>query len=63
MSQPPANAGPPAGRKRAVPLKVWALLALLFGGVVGLGMFHLCLRRRNVVSVGRSATPAATATS
>ena len=35
MSQPPAQ----AGRKRAVPLKVWALLALLFGGVVGLGMY------------------------
>src|SRR5512139_1870526 len=39
MSQPPANAGPPAKRKRAVPLKVWTLLALLFGGVVGLGMY------------------------
>ena len=39
MSQPPANAGPPAGRKRAVPVKVWALLALLFGGVAGLSLY------------------------
>jgi cytochrome c nitrite reductase small subunit len=39
MSQPPANARPPTGRKRAVPLKVWVLLALLFGGVAGLGMY------------------------
>jgi hypothetical protein len=39
MSQPPATAGPPAAHRRAVPLKVWALLALLFGGVIGLGMF------------------------
>ena len=35
MSQPPATAGP----KRAVPLKVWVLLALLFGAVAGLGVF------------------------
>ena len=39
MGQPPASAGPPTGRKRAVPLKVWALLALLFGAVAGLGVF------------------------
>jgi len=31
MSQTPAS----AGRKRVVPLRVWALLALLFGGVAG----------------------------
>jgi cytochrome c nitrite reductase small subunit len=39
MNQPPATAGPPAGRKRSVPLKVWVLLALLFGAIAGLGMF------------------------
>lgn len=39
MSGPPAMAGPRAGRRRVVPLKVRAMLALLFGGVVGLSLF------------------------
>ena len=42
MSQPPASAGPPAGRKRAVPVKVWILLGLLFGAVAFAGN---CFRR------------------
>ncbi len=36
MSETPTAAGPP---KRALPLKVWVFLALLFGGVVGLGLY------------------------
>ncbi len=40
MTETPANAGPPTPQqRRAIPLKVWALLALLFGGVVGLALY------------------------
>ncbi len=46
MSDAPADIGPPVGvppptprPKRAIPLKVWVLLALLLGGVAGLGLY------------------------
>ena len=40
MSETPMDAGPPApAPKRSAPLMVWALLALLLGGVVGLGVY------------------------
>jgi len=39
MSEPTAGAPPRVGRRRAVPLKARAALALLFGGVIGLSLF------------------------
>jgi cytochrome c nitrite reductase small subunit len=39
MSEPMPGAPARAGRRRAVPLKARAALALLFGGVIGLSLF------------------------
>ena len=36
MSETPASAGPP---RRSISMKVWVLLALLLGGIVGLGLY------------------------
>ena len=54
MSQPPASAGPPAGRKRAVPLEGVGLAGAAVWWRRGAEHVHLCLRRRDIVSVGRS---------
>ena len=43
--------GRPIGGARVVPLKVWVLLALLFGAVAGLGMFTFAYAEGTIVFV------------